>query len=39
MNRNEIEERYKWNLSIIYNNIDDFNKDYNEAKQRINLFS
>ena len=39
MNRNEIEERYKWNLSMIYNNIDDFNKDYNEAKQRINLFS
>ena len=39
MNRNEIEEKYIWDLSTIYASLEEFNKDYNEAKKRINEFS
>lgn len=39
MDRNEIEEKYKWDLSSIYKTEEDFNKDYKEVKTRIQNFS
>lgn len=39
MNRNEIEEKYKWDLSSIYFNMECFEKDYDEVKTRIKNFS
>ena len=39
MDRNEIEEKYKWDLSKIYESIQEFNKDYNEVKNKIKEFS
>ena len=39
MNRNEIEEKYKWDLTKIYKNIDEFNKDYEKVSKEIEMFS
>ena len=35
--RDEIEEKYKWDLTKIYKNIDEFNKDF--QKSLSSLFS
>lgn len=37
--RSEIEEKYKWDLTTIYKNEEDFEKDYNYAKELIKDFS
>ena len=39
MNRDSIDERYKWDLNLIYESIDKFNSDYDEVKKEINSFS
>lgn len=39
MDRNEISEQYKWDLSQIFTNLEEFNKIYDEVKERINSFS
>lgn len=39
MDRETILEKYKWDLNLIYSNIDDFNKDYDEVKEEIKNFS
>lgn len=35
MDRNSIEDRYKWDLTRIYKNIDEFNKEYEEVYKDI----
>ena len=39
MDREKIEEKYKWDLSLIYKNIEEFNKDYEEIENKISNFS
>lgn len=39
MLREEIDEEYKWDLSTIYKNIDEFNSDYNLVKELIKDYS
>ena len=39
MNREKIEEQYKWDLSLIYKNKEEFDKDYKEVEQKIKEFS
>jgi len=39
MNRENIDKKYTWNLNAIYSSIDDFNKDYNEVKDKILIFN
>ena len=39
MNRNEIAEKYKWDLTKIYKNINEFNKDYEEVSKQIEDFT
>ena len=39
MNRAEIEEKYKWDLSLIYKNEAEFNQDFNEIAKKIKSFS
>ena len=39
MNRAEIEEKYKWDLSLIYKNEAEFNQDFNEIEKKIKSFS
>lgn len=39
MDRNQIEEKYKWNLTQIFNSIEDFNQSYEEVKLEIKNFS
>lgn len=39
MNREKIEERYKWDLSKIYSSIDDFRSDMQLVKDKMNDFS
>ena len=38
MDRNNVEEKYKWNLKLIYKDEEQFNKDYNTVKNKINEF-
>ncbi len=38
MDRKEIEEQYKWDLTPIYNSIDEFNKEYDNISKKINDF-
>lgn len=39
MQREQIEEHYKWDLSAIYDNLDTWNKDYKEVKEKIQVFT
>ena len=39
MDRNQIEEKYKWDLTQIFNNVDEFNQVYDEVKKEIQEFS
>ncbi len=39
MDRNQIEEKYKWDLTKIYETDEDFEKDFDKMKKRINEFS
>lgn len=36
MNREDIQEKYIWNLNKIFNNLDEFNQVYEEVKKEIN---
>ena len=36
MKREEIEEKYKWDLSKMYKSQEEYEKDFNEVKNRIN---
>lgn len=36
-NRNEIADKDKWNIELIYNDIDSFNKDLKELENNINI--
>ena len=38
MDRKEIEEQYKWDLTQIYKSIDEFNKEYDNISKKINNF-
>ena len=38
MDRQEIEEQYKWDLTPIYKSIDEFNKEYDNISKKINNF-
>jgi len=38
-NRNEIDEKFKWDLSSIYKNDEEFEKDYNVVKEEIKNIS
>lgn len=38
MKREEIEENYKWDLSTIYSNMDEYKKDFDEVKKDIPKF-
>lgn len=35
MNREDIQEQYTWDLNKVFNNIDEFNKNYDEVKKEI----
>ena len=35
MNREEIQEQYTWDLNKVFNNIDEFNKNYDDVKKEI----
>ena len=35
MKREEIEEKYKWDLSKMYKNKEEFQKDFQEVKQSL----
>ena len=39
MDRNKIEEKYKWDLTKIFKTIEEFNNFYNETKKEITNFS
>ena len=39
MDRNQIEEKYKWDLTKIYKNIDEFNKDFQKVSKQIEEFT
>ena len=39
MDRNEIQEKYKWDLTKIYKNIEEFNKEYKKIEKQIEDFS
>ena len=39
MDRNEIQEKYKWDLTKIYKNIEEFNKEYEKIEKQIEDFS
>ena len=38
MNRDKINDKYKWDLEVIYSSKDDFYKDYNDVKDKIIKF-
>lgn len=38
MNREEIQEQYTWDLNKVFNNIDEFNKNYDEVKKEIHNY-
>ena len=35
MKREEIEQKYKWSIEDIYQNSEEFEKDFNEVKDKI----
>lgn len=35
MNRNEIDNKFKWDLSTIYPNMEEYNKDFEKVKNDI----
>ena len=37
--RSEIDDKYKWDLTLIYKTIEDFEKDYQKAKEKIEKVS
>ena len=37
--RSEIDDKYKWDLTLIYKTIEDFEKDYKKAKEKIEKVS
>ena len=39
MDREQIEEQYKWDLTQIFNNMEEFDNTYNQVKQEIKAFS
>ncbi len=39
MERKDIDKKYKWDLSVIYASVSDFNKDYARAEKMIRDFS
>lgn len=39
MNRNQIEEKYKWDLTLIYPSLDSFNQDFTKVQKEISNFS
>lgn len=39
MNREQIENQYKWDLTKVYKNLEEFNKDYEEVETKIKQFS
>ena len=39
MDRNQVEEQYKWDLTKIFKNTDEFEKEYNKVKKNIKEFS
>lgn len=39
MNRENIEEKYKWDLTKIYESIDEFNKDFSNVSKQIEEFT
>ncbi len=39
MNRNEIEEQYKWDLTKIYKNKEEFDEEYNKLSKKIESFT
>ena len=38
MNREDIQEQYTWDLNKVFNNIDEFNKNYDEVKKEIHNY-
>jgi len=38
MNREEIQEQYTWNLSKVFKNIDEFNRNYDAVKKEIHEY-
>ena len=38
MNRDKINDKYKWDLEVIYSSKEDFYKDYNDVKDKIIKF-
>lgn len=39
MDRNQVEEKYKWNLSKMFINEEEFNKEFERVKEKIKSFS
>ena len=39
MNRENIDKKYTWDLDVIYSSISDFDKDFEEVKDKIDVFS
>ena len=37
--RKDIDEKYTWNLEVIYSNLDGFNSDYDKVKKLIEKLS
>ena len=37
--RNEIEEKYKWDLSVLYSSCEEWEKDFNDLKKEIPILS
>ena len=38
MKREEIDNKYKWDLSTIYSSNDEYEKDFNQVKENIGKF-
>lgn len=38
MNRDSIDKKYIWNLDAIYSGVEEFNKDFNEVKDKVDSF-
>lgn len=39
MDRNKIDDKYKWNIDLIYDSMDKFNSDYDEVEKEIKDYS
>lgn len=39
MDRNKVDMQYKWNLGLIYKNLDEYREDILKTKKKINTFS